>query len=92
MRKVTLSILSFGLGALSMSLVGNHTSIFAQGTDQFMRMVDNKAFIPTVPPPSEVISYGNVMEGMTYGVDGMRCNKCVFKGVTCRNRATKTRN
>ena len=84
MRKITLSVVSFTLGALSISLVENQTSTSAQEPTSravFTRVEDA---IPTVPPfkAGRVTLNGSSFEGLTYAVDGILCRNSVFKNST----------
>ena len=76
MRKITLSALSFGLGMLSMSLVGNYTS-FAARQSEYMRVPQA---VPVVPPfKGNRKVHDAILQGSTFPVDGMLCENCAFK-------------
>src|SRR6266567_1420129 len=82
MRKITLSVLSFALGALSMSLSGNQTSTSAQESTKrppFNRVVPA---IPVVPSFNPVVMDRLSLGGYIYSVDGILCRNCRFKDTT----------
>jgi hypothetical protein len=75
MRKVTLSVLSFALGALFMSVLGNHTSTSAQ-----VAILRVSEAVPVVPPfKANRTIEGSTMVGSTFAVDGILCRNCAFK-------------
>jgi hypothetical protein len=86
MRKVTVALGSFVLGAACMSLLGNHTSTFAQAPPQKappqQGLITIAGTVPVVPPLPHVALEGNSFQDAAYVLDGLECRGCTFKNVT----------
>jgi hypothetical protein len=85
MRKITLSVLSFALGGLSVSLVENQTSTFAQESTNRPVIFRVQEAIPIVPPfKADRVSLdeGSSFENLTLPIDGVLCRNCILKNTT----------
>jgi hypothetical protein len=82
MRKITIALGSFIVGAISMSLVGNHTSTLAQEPKSPPGAVTITGGVPVVPPfrGSKMEDVG--IDGFTHRVDGILCLRCSFNNAT----------
>ena len=85
MRTITLALGSFIVGALCMSLFGNHISTVRQSGLAFAQMPEMdevwQAAVPKVPPLGTVSSSHNTFLNRTVGLDGFRSSNNVYKGV-----------
>jgi len=86
MRTVTLAFGSFVVGALCMSLFGNHISTVRQSGLAFAQMPDMgevwQAAVPRVPPLGNSGSSHNTFLNAEVPLDGFRSSNNVYKGVT----------
>jgi hypothetical protein len=78
MRNIIVALGSFIVGAISMSLVGNHTSTLAQ----VPTAVRAQGTVPVVPPFRSIVVNGYVFDGKIFAVDGILCTRCTFKNAT----------
>jgi len=82
MRKITLALGSFIVGAISMSLVGNHTSTLAQGPNKSWSILQLDRAVPKVPPFGNISVQDIGIDGGTHFVDGILCLRCSFNNAT----------
>jgi len=78
MRIVMVALGSFIVGAVSMLLLGNQTSIFAQGSTSGAILRDTPA-VPIVPPyRGTLVNNVTLDPGSRFAVDGVLCKACKF--------------
>jgi hypothetical protein len=92
MRIVTTALGSFVLGAVCMSLFGNHTSILRQPESVFAQspnhlpvppsMLRGNQSTPVVPIPPRNIQNGDITEYGAVPVDGANISNSLFRDVT----------
>lgn len=91
MRNVIVSFLSFALGATCMSLLGNHTSTFAQESTNrsstTFAVCDD--CVPPVPQFRNIVFSNPHLEGLKYDVDGFLCTGCERVRAGVRNARAK---
>jgi hypothetical protein len=80
MRNVTVAVGSFIVGAISVSLLGNHTSTLAQ--QEPPRTVVVAGAVPVVPPFVGTTVDGDNFDRRTLNVDGILCRRCTFHDAT----------
>jgi len=80
MRNVTVALGSFIVGAISMFLLGNHTSTFAQSPQGLAPpgLAINIDGTPTVPPFKNISVEGSHFTEDSFRVAGVLCRRCVF--------------
>jgi hypothetical protein len=83
MRNVTVALGSFIVGAMSMSLLGNHTSTLAQAPERAHGSINIEGAVPIVPPfMNNTVDGASFGGGKAYLVDGILCRRCIFKDAT----------
>ncbi len=82
MRKITIALGSFIVGAISMSLVGNHTSTLAQEPKSPPGAIKVAGAVPIVPPFRNNTVADSSFDGVTHLVDGILCLRCNFNNAT----------
>jgi hypothetical protein len=87
MRTVTLAVGSFIVGAVCMSLFGNHISTFRQSDLAFAQTASPRVnrWVPIVPPVTVANELGGSMiAGQTIDLDGFIVYDNIFRNVTIR--------
>jgi hypothetical protein len=82
MRNITVAVGSFIVGAIFMSVLGNHTSTLAQEPKSPPGLMKVAGAVPVVPPFRNMTIEDAGIVGATHLVDGILCLRCSFKDTT----------